>query len=100
MGIAYIDYAHSLSFGWGDGPAPSVSAIVPPFPPAVTPDNDVIAETIGAIEAFTDQQIREVVDRMPESFLPSARRAVINEGLRRRREELRAAFRAQYGGTI
>jgi len=87
--VAYIDFAQSMSFGWGNGPAPGVIRVEGRFPGSAPLDADAIRDTVCAIETMLEDQIRSIVGRVPGAFLAPQRGWCIVEGLLRRRECLR-----------
>ena len=84
-GIAYIDYANSLSHGWGDNDAPPVNEKRGPFPDLGHQHDNIVRDTVSAIEALSGEDIRAIVNRIPKEFLPSPRREKIADGLLSRR---------------
>lgn len=88
---AYIDYGHTMSHGWGDGPAPAIGSIVGPYPVQVAIDGMIVSQTVERIEALSDDHLRAVVTRVPEEFISHKRSQCIEDGLRRRRAGLRNA---------
>lgn len=103
FGCAYIDYAYSLSHGWGEGTAPAITTVVPHYPqpsPPAPVDLAVLRATLEAIEAFPDAKIEEVVNRVPDHFLTPSRQATIVGGLVGRKAQLRAAFAVSQGGVL
>jgi len=77
-----------------------VAGPVPPFPHGATIDRGIVRETLDAIEAFPEPEIRSIVNRVPDEFLTAARRAAVIDGLLKRRPQLRPALRGQHGGDL
>jgi hypothetical protein len=96
---AYIDHGHTMSHGWGEGPAPAITSMVGPYPTQATIETMTVTATIAEIEALSDDHIRSVVDRVPEEFITRQRRECIREGLCRRRDGLRGALVPLIGAT-
>lgn len=94
---AYIDYSYSMSYGWKDGPVPPVAGVIGPYPPTVKVDISVLAASVQAIESLHADVIKEVVGRIPDAFMTPVRRAVVIDGLLKRRTDLRAALSKTYG---
>ena len=76
---AYIDYAYSLAYGWGSGPAPPVGATVARYPVKAALDLTAVAETVQAIESMEDDAIRLITNRLSPDFIDVARAAIIAE---------------------
>lgn len=96
---AYIDFAQSMTFGWQDGPAPSILSQIGPYPGSVPVDLKAMTETLCKIESMDDAAISEPIQRIPTSFMTSQRKQVIINGLRQRRDQLRPVVEAKYGAT-
>lgn len=86
---AYIDFAQSMSFGWGSGPAPLAAKPATKFPGIISLDLRAMEETIAAIEALPEEEIKLVVERVPAKFTTPKRKACIIDGLLLRRNTLR-----------
>lgn len=99
-GVAYIDYAYSLAKDWGEQQAPDIAAVRGPFPQVGELDRDLVNEAIGKIADLKDSHIRQVVTRIPDEFLPEARRNVVADGLIARRDRLRPFFDSFLGGQL
>ena len=95
--IAYIDFAQSMSFGWGNGPAPGIVRAEGRYPGAAPLDVDAIRDTVSAIETMPEDQIRSIVGRVPGAFLAPERARCVEEGLLRRRECLRGEMDKRMG---
>jgi hypothetical protein len=94
---AYIDFAQTMTFGWNDGPAPSVVRVESYFPGASKLDGAVVSDTVTAVENLPEERISAIVTQVPKEFIRERRQACIGEGLLRRRLALRAAISARYG---
>lgn len=94
---AYIDFAHSMTYGWGDNPRCVIDRVIGPFPGSAPINANVLGETVSAIENLNDSLIVDVVERIPEGFLPTSRRECIIKGLLERRKMLRAAITNKFG---
>lgn len=55
-------------------------------------------DTINRIENFADQDIRDIVFRISDDYLPMADRDMIFDGLLYRKSRVRASLKAIYGG--
>jgi hypothetical protein len=97
---AYIDYAYSMTYVWGQGAAPAVGSVVARYPVQAPADLVAVADTVQAIEAMQEDAIRLVATRLSPDFIDAARAATIADGLLRRRIELRQALRQEYGGGL
>jgi len=87
----FLDFAMALGWGglWeGDGARTMGAA---PFPPGMIDAIDTI--TLGGIldrvERTTDATITDIVNRIPDDYLPVAQREIIASGLRTRRALVR-----------
>jgi hypothetical protein len=97
---AYIDYAYSMTYGWGQGAAPAVGSIVARYPVQAPANLAAVADTVQAIEAMREDAIRLVVIRLSPDFIDAARAATIADGLIRRRIGIRQVLRQEYGGGL
>ncbi len=97
---AYIDYAFSLSYGWGEAAAPTVPSAVARYPHNAGLDVASASRTLERIEGLSDEAIRAIVDRIPSEFLSDARKRTIAEGLSLRKNGLRPVIRAMYGSGV
>jgi len=95
--VAYIDYASSMSRAWQDE-AWRNADVVGLFPPDIMFDLASAAESVGRIEKLPDGQIREVVTRIPESFLHADSRELILAGLLDRKQRLLSILQTVYPG--
>jgi hypothetical protein len=86
---AYIDYAYSMTYGWGQGAAPATAAAVGRYPAQAAPEIKAVAEVLRAIETMEEGKIRSVATRLSPDFLDAARAAIVTDGLIRRRTGLR-----------
>jgi hypothetical protein len=94
--ILFLDFAFSMGFqgNWaGDGWRTCTQA---PFPPLLVAHLDRVAltRTIVAIEKMLDDQIQEVVQRIPPSHLPDDQKKTLCEGLLGRRSLVAPALKA------
>ncbi|WP_238208693.1 hypothetical protein [Methylobacterium marchantiae] len=92
FGCAYIDYAFSLSHGWGCAPANPTSIRRGPYPEEVIVDGAILAETVFAIEKLPSTTIEEIVRRIPDAFMEEQRRENIVASLVTRRDQLRSSL--------
>jgi HipA-like protein len=95
--VAYIDYSYALSHSWGQ-------QVPDPIPgpgryPATAADEAAAKDCLAAIEGLTEEKIREIVNRVPDQFLPAAKKVIISDGLIARRPKIRAALRGHYPGV-
>jgi hypothetical protein len=97
---AYIDYAYSMTYGWGQGAAPAVAGVVGRYHVQAAADLTAVADTVQAIEAMQEDAIRLVATRLSPDFIDVARAATIADGLLGRRAGLREALRREYGGGL
>jgi hypothetical protein len=96
---AYIDYAYSMTYGWGQSAAPATAAVVGRYPGHAALDMGAVADALRAIETMEESEIQSVPTRLSPDFLDSVRAAIIADGLIRRRTGLREAGR-EYGGGL
>jgi hypothetical protein len=86
LGLAYIDYAFSLSYEWA-GIAGAPAEPRPALPSGVGFDPTATTEMVQAIEALEELRIREIVNRVPVEYfsaLPDARDVILSTLLSRR----------------
>lgn len=90
--VAAIDFAYSMQWG-----APDEAVVAASGPSALVShlDKDVIRATVERIEQVTDEQIDHVVAGIPDQALSAAERVRISQGLKVRREQVRAAMQAK-----
>jgi hypothetical protein len=74
---AYIDYANSMTYGWGQGAAPAIAGVVGRYPVQAAADPTAVADTVQAIEALQEDAIRLVATRLSPDFIDVARAATI-----------------------
>ncbi len=90
----FLDYAFSLgvSGGWANEGYRACQAA--PFPARMcsTLSEPVLEETVQRIEATSEGQIEDVVNRIPWQWLPDAEKQVIVTGLLERRQLVRPAL--------
>lgn len=92
--FVFLDYAMAMGVkdAWAnDG---HTACPVAPFPPYMLQnlDRKALAETITVIENVPEPRIRDIVGRIPASYLPKDRGAVIADGLVARRLLIRSAL--------
>lgn len=97
-GVSFIDHAYSLSVGWQPGSAACQPLSTYYAAPSALPPS-VIADTVGRIQAVTDQEIAAIVDAVPVAYLPTVTAQIIKQCLSQRRQELPAAFGIATGAT-
>jgi hypothetical protein len=97
---AYIDYAYSMTYGWGHGAAPAVAGVGERYPVQAPADLIAVADTVQAIEAMEADAIRSIATRLSPNFIEAGRATIIADGLLRRRTELREALRRENGGGL
>jgi hypothetical protein len=86
LGVAFIDHAYSMSYGWKIPNA--VAGPCPAYMPA--PElRDVMANTADLIAALPESEISRIINRVPVSYLPDGSRAHILANLLFRRRNLR-----------
>ena len=90
LGLAYIDYAFSLSYEWGGGAGPQPDPR--PHWPSVAFEQQAVVATITAIEGIHEQGILEIVRRVPVEYLPDGVKTAIQSQLLGRRPSLRRWF--------
>lgn len=101
--FAYIDFANAFTWSWGP---PSNQAEAWKFVGATGPypvgsnrlDLTLMAKTRDAIRAVPQAAIRDIVDRVPPSFLPAARKDAIMKGLEYRQQSLDSLLRSAFPG--
>lgn len=101
--FVFLDFAWSLGFplprhrphGWSKEAWKDVSP--PMFPPHMARyvDVDVLEATVVAIETMSNDLIREIVARIPDTFLPPEQRDLIVEGLIGRKALVREMLSAK-----
>jgi hypothetical protein len=100
--FAYIDYANAFVWSWSPGPQSEPWKFVggtPPYPVgAERLDLTVVARTRDAIRAVPQEVIRDIVQRIPSSFLPEPRKDAIIRGLLHRQQALDSLLRAAFPG--
>lgn len=97
--FVFLDYAWSLGyhtkgrFNWDNGGWQATDC--PPFPPHMIRflDKQVLKETVELIEQMDDANVKEVVERIPDHFLPDNQRRMILTGLLGRRTLVRQMVR-------
>lgn len=98
--FVFLDYAMAMGVKgmWENGGHMACS--VAPFPQYMINnlDRQVLAETIAVIETMPDGQIREVVGRIPASYLPEEQGGIIADGLIGRRALIRSTLAPHLGG--
>jgi hypothetical protein len=87
--VAGIDFAHSM-----DVPADGGTVQVANGPPVLvlTRDKNVIRSMVEKIEQTTDQQIREIVESLPDALLKREGKGDLIAGLCARRGRIRLAM--------
>lgn len=92
--FVFLDYAFSMGhLGSWDGE--HVSYCPPASIPALMRlalDPEELTRMVAAIESVADGQVQDIVNRIPVSHLDSGERALIADGLMRRRDLVRATF--------
>ena len=92
--FVFLDYAMAMGVKgmWEDGG--HKTCFVAPFPPYMLDnlDRGILAETIGLIENMPEGLIREVVERIPASYLPEEIGRIIAHGLIERRALIRSTL--------
>ena len=94
---AYIDYAHSMVYPWGQQ-GKDWRIIIPAaiFPEQCAPDFRAMARSISCIEALSDDIIAEVIERIPEEFLAPQHRDTLVQALLHRRDHLRETLSTKF----
>ena len=89
LGLGFIDYAYSLSQQWtkNDDPAGVTQQYLP-----LPRDEDSLKAIVDRIEQFSDQMIETVMKRIPITYLPVEKNAVIMANLKSRKQKLRQFF--------
>lgn len=94
--ILFLDYANSLGFNgqWNNGGWRNVQRA--PWPPRLMEHlaDGALKPTIAKIETLPEETVREIVNRIPDGYLPVDQKAVITEGLIGRRPLVRAALQS------
>ncbi len=86
LGLAFIDHAFSMSMVWKMVDAPDGAC--PPYM-AVPVDDAIMAAEADRIAAFPTEEITRLVSRVPDCFLPQAKREITLSNLLSRRSQLR-----------
>lgn len=93
-GFVFLDYAMSLGFkgAWASGR--HLDPQVAPFPSILMSEAspERLDEDLKRVENFDEEVIEELVQRIPENYLPDHERSTIARGLKERRGKLRAMF--------
>jgi len=90
--LAFIDYAYCMSKVWNspDVPVRAVPSYVP-----VKQDDAATSETAGKICRFDEDTLRQIVNRIPESYLSEAKRQTIISNLLSRSRKIDSIFSIQ-----
>lgn len=86
IGLAYIDYAFSLSYEWS-GVAQAQADPRATFPSGIGFDAAGSAKMLETIEKLEEQRVREIVNRVPAEYhsaIPDAKDVVVSTLLSRR----------------
>jgi hypothetical protein len=96
--VAYIDYSYSMTYGWRAGNYRTITPI--PIYPTDQKDADIASmeDALNQIENLSDQNVRDIVSRIPSDFLTIVDRDLIIDGLLYRKQHVRASLKAIYGG--
>jgi hypothetical protein len=92
--FVFLDYAMAMGVRGAWENRGYSACPVAPFPPYMGQnlDRKALAETISVIESVPESRIRNLVGRIPPSYLPSEKGAIIADGLVERRRLIRAAL--------
>lgn len=97
QGWVFIDHAYTLSRGkdWGKDTPPAV----PPFPDVLlgSIDSEILADYVAEIEGLEDDVITDIVQRIPQHYLPDKEKTIIEEGLKERRSRIRPVLGQTFG---
>jgi hypothetical protein len=96
--LAYIDYSYSMLHTWKASGYRS-NFVAPIYHGGYATDVTSLSETVAAIEAVTDGDCDEVIAKVPDGFLSQPDRALLRDGLRYRRDNLRSAIRTAHPGV-
>ncbi|WNG54452.1 hypothetical protein F0U59_06385 [Archangium gephyra] len=97
--VAYLDFANSLAYRWGKGERWwKLEEGVACYPDGVPLDVQSMGLAIGEIERFPPATLREIVNRIPGSFLSEQHRTAIREGLSYRQSRIRGIMTSMYPG--
>lgn len=92
--VAYIDYAYTLNRNrrWEKGDPAEVS--FPDFLPKILDhiDADRVRDGIDSIEDLMDEDVRVIVERIPDEFMAADHRAVVVRALLDRKSEVRSTL--------
>jgi hypothetical protein len=91
--VAGIDFQHSFNWPQGNGGPVQVSGMPPALAPNI--DKNVVATTVAAIEAMTDEQIRDIVNSLPATVVSDAEKKRLSDGLIGRRDKVKGAMTNQ-----
>lgn len=87
LGVAFIDHAYSMSWVWK---SPNhASGPCPPYMPAPE-QRDVMVTACDEIAALAEGDVRRLVDRIPQTYLPDPHKGNILSNLLARKGNLRA----------
>ena len=86
IGLAFIDYAYSLSMSW---PNPDAAVGAAPAYMPVPKDSRYVVQMVEAIEKLSPDLVVEIVERVPNAFLPDLQKGNIRANLASRAKNLR-----------
>jgi len=86
LAIAFIDHAYSMSQQWkGPDAAIQPSPHYMPLPE----EREAMLQAVERIEVLSDEEIKRIVERIPETYLPAAEKGHIIANLISRKAKLR-----------
>ena len=89
--LAYIDYAFAATYDWAHGlQTPGIAK--PAWPQTVGTNPEVTARAVELIRAITDDQIVEIINRIPTSCMFDGARDALVSGLTSRRDAINGFF--------
>jgi hypothetical protein len=96
--VAYIGYSYSMLYGWRASDYRTMTPIG--IYPTDQKDADIASmeSALKEVENLPDQNVRDIVTRIGDSFLSPADRDLIIEGLLYRKSRVRASLKSIYGG--
>lgn len=99
--FAFIDYSYSMIHHWRAGRVGYTADFVAPiYDSTVVLDVGVVKEAIEVIGSMSDATIQEIVQRVPDPYITYADKGTLIDGLRYRRDNLRAIIGKMHPGVL
>src|SRR6266480_2193467 len=97
LGVVYVDFSNSMLVRWRSSDFETVDAIgIYPIDPK---DVDISAMDVvtSKIETMQDEEIKAVVNGLPNEFIDDSDRRIVQDALLFRKSNIRAALKKIYG---